>query len=114
MTPSFDPPPIPVFNRRVNNFTSDIKDSEAYLHLLNQIADREAGVTMEGLHVSASSGRVSVAARGLRNSREGSLGAGIGEGAFGNGVSECWNAPAVWRTRWEVVGATYKGADSAR
>jgi len=37
-------------NKRVNNFTSDIKDSEAYLHLLNQIADRDAGVTMEGLH----------------------------------------------------------------
>ena len=45
-------PLLLVYNRRVNNFTTDIKDSEAYLHLLNQIADREAGVTMEGLHVS--------------------------------------------------------------
>lgn len=31
--------------RRVNNFTSDITDSIAYIHLLHQISPKEAGVT---------------------------------------------------------------------
>ena len=37
-------------NRRCNNFTSDIKDSEIYSHLLKQIAPNDAGVTTEALH----------------------------------------------------------------
>ena len=35
--------------RRVNNFTSDISDSEAYTHLLYQIAPLELGVSKEAL-----------------------------------------------------------------
>jgi len=33
-------------SRRVNNFTGDIKDSEAYTVLLNQIAPEDSGVDM--------------------------------------------------------------------
>ncbi|XP_022240806.1 plastin-2-like isoform X2 [Limulus polyphemus] len=36
-------------NRRLTNFTSDVKDSEIYTHLLYQISPYEAGVTMEAL-----------------------------------------------------------------
>lgn len=36
-------------NRRITNFTSDIKDSEIYTHLLKQIAPIGAGVTCEAL-----------------------------------------------------------------
>lgn len=35
--------------RRINNFTGDISDSEAYTHLLYQIAPLELGVTKEAL-----------------------------------------------------------------
>ena len=35
--------------RRIANFTTDIKDSEAYTHLLYQIAPLELGVSKEGL-----------------------------------------------------------------
>ena len=41
-------------NRRCNNFTSDIKDSEIYSYLLKQIAPNDAGVTMEALSVRSS------------------------------------------------------------
>jgi len=34
---------------RINNFTSDIKDSEAYTHLLNQIAAPDTGVNKQAL-----------------------------------------------------------------
>ncbi|XP_014666358.1 PREDICTED: plastin-1-like [Priapulus caudatus] len=37
-------------SKRVSNFTSDIMDSEAYIHLLNQIAPKEAGVTTTAIH----------------------------------------------------------------
>lgn len=36
--------------RRCNNFTSDISDSEIYSYLLKQIAPAEAGVSMEAIH----------------------------------------------------------------
>lgn len=36
-------------HRRVNNFQSDIIDSEVYTHLLKQIAPQEADVTTEAL-----------------------------------------------------------------
>ncbi|KAG5673574.1 hypothetical protein PVAND_003611 [Polypedilum vanderplanki] len=36
--------------RRCNNFTTDISDSEIYSYLLKQIAPAEAGVTMEAIH----------------------------------------------------------------
>ncbi|XP_054708354.1 plastin-1-like [Uloborus diversus] len=36
-------------NRRISNFTNDIKDSEIYTHLLKQIAPLDAGVTLEAL-----------------------------------------------------------------
>ncbi|GFY61016.1 plastin-1 [Trichonephila inaurata madagascariensis] len=36
-------------NRRISNFTSDIKDSEIYTYLLKQIAPLDAGVTLEAL-----------------------------------------------------------------
>jgi plastin-3 len=42
---------------RINNFTSDIKDSEAYTHLLHQIAGPDAGVTKEPLGASDLLGR---------------------------------------------------------
>lgn len=35
--------------KRVNNFTTDIKDSEAYTHLMKQIAPFGTGVTTEAL-----------------------------------------------------------------
>uniref|UniRef100_A0A7E4VXM6 Plastin-3 n=1 Tax=Panagrellus redivivus TaxID=6233 RepID=A0A7E4VXM6_PANRE len=37
-------------NRRMANFTSDIVDSEIYTYLLNEIAPREAGLSMAPLH----------------------------------------------------------------
>lgn len=37
-------------NRRINNFTSDIKDSVAYTHLMKQIAPATSGVSTEALH----------------------------------------------------------------
>ena len=37
-------------DRRVTNFTSDIKDSIVYSHLLKQIAPSDAGVTTSALH----------------------------------------------------------------
>lgn len=39
-------------NRKINNFTGDIKDSEIYTHLLNQIAPREANVSKEALRLN--------------------------------------------------------------
>lgn len=39
-------------SRRCTNFQSDIVDSEVYSHLLKQIAQNEAGVTLEALRVS--------------------------------------------------------------
>jgi plastin-3 len=39
--------------RVVTNFSSDIKDSIAYIHLLNQIAPPEAGVTTAAQTVSS-------------------------------------------------------------
>ena len=38
--------------RRIANFTTDIKDSIAYVHLLHQIAPSEFGVTTMPQHVS--------------------------------------------------------------
>lgn len=38
--------------RRCTNFQSDISDSEVYSYLLNQIASKDAGVTLEALRVS--------------------------------------------------------------
>ncbi|CAG0883064.1 unnamed protein product [Darwinula stevensoni] len=38
-------------DRRLHNFTSDVKDSEIYSHLLKQIAPNDAGVTLEALRV---------------------------------------------------------------
>ena len=38
-------------NRRCNNFTSDITDSEVYTYLLKQIAPNDAGVTLEAMRV---------------------------------------------------------------
>jgi len=37
--------------RQISNFTSDIKDSFAYVHLLHQIAPSDAGVTTAPLNV---------------------------------------------------------------
>eukprot|EP00096_Caligus_rogercresseyi_P001931 TRINITY_DN1343_c0_g1_i1.p1 TRINITY_DN1343_c0_g1~~TRINITY_DN1343_c0_g1_i1.p1 ORF type:complete len:625 (+),score=143.30 TRINITY_DN1343_c0_g1_i1:96-1970(+) len=39
-------------DRRVNNFSKDIRDSEAYSHLLSQIAPREAGVNTSALQIN--------------------------------------------------------------
>lgn len=39
-------------NRRITNFTSDIKDSEVYTHLLHQIAPKERNVTKEALRIN--------------------------------------------------------------
>lgn len=39
-------------NKRIHNFQSDISDSEAYTHLLKQIAPNETGVNTEALYVS--------------------------------------------------------------
>lgn len=36
-------------SRRIENFTGDIKDSEAYLYLLKQIAPHEVNISLEGL-----------------------------------------------------------------
>lgn len=36
-------------NRRISNFTNDIKDSEVYTHLLHQIAPKDKNVTLEAL-----------------------------------------------------------------
>ncbi len=38
--------------RQISNFSGDIKDSVAYIHLLHQIAPRDAGVTTHAEHVS--------------------------------------------------------------
>ena len=46
--------------RRIANFTSDIKDSEAYTHLLYQIAPLELGVTKEALMESDMSSRAEI------------------------------------------------------
>ncbi|KAK6191582.1 hypothetical protein SNE40_003233 [Patella caerulea] len=40
-------------NRNIKNFSEDIKDSEAYSHLLNQIAPRDANVTLAPLNTPA-------------------------------------------------------------
>jgi len=40
-------------DRRITNFTTDIKDSIAYVHLLHQIAPADAGVTTMPQHVSS-------------------------------------------------------------
>jgi len=37
--------------RQVSNFTSDIKDSVVYIHLLNQIAPKDAGLTTHAENV---------------------------------------------------------------
>ncbi|XP_069133619.1 plastin-1-like [Argopecten irradians] len=39
-------------DKRISNFTEDIKDSEAYIHLLHQIAPKDAGVTTEAKFIS--------------------------------------------------------------
>ena len=39
-------------SREVNNFSGDIKDSECYTILLNQIAPEDAGVDMSPMQVS--------------------------------------------------------------
>ena len=39
--------------RQISNFTSDIKDSFAYVHLLNQIAPSDAGISTAPLNVLA-------------------------------------------------------------
>jgi len=39
--------------RRIANFTTDIKDSVAYIHLLHQIAPPDVGVTTLAEHVSS-------------------------------------------------------------
>jgi len=41
--------------RRISNFTTDIKDSVAYIHLLHQISPPDAGVTTLPEHVSKNS-----------------------------------------------------------
>ena len=38
-------------DRRINNFVGDIKDSEAYTHLIHQIAPKEAGINKDALYV---------------------------------------------------------------
>lgn len=38
--------------RQISNFTGDIKDSVAYIHLLHQISPRDAGVATHAEHVS--------------------------------------------------------------
>ena len=38
-------------SRRVNNFSGDIKDSECYTILLNQIAPEDSGVDMSPMQV---------------------------------------------------------------
>lgn len=38
-------------DRRINNFQSDISDSEVYTHLLKQIAPQDTGVNTEALYV---------------------------------------------------------------
>lgn len=38
--------------RQISNFTSDIKDSVSYIHLLHQISPKEAGVTTQAENVS--------------------------------------------------------------
>jgi len=38
--------------RQIANFTTDIKDSVAYIHLLHQIAPPDAGITTMPEHVS--------------------------------------------------------------
>lgn len=38
-------------NRRLGNFTGDIRDSEIYTHLLHQIAPKEKGVSKDALYV---------------------------------------------------------------
>ena len=47
-------------NRRCNNFTSDINDSEVYSYLLNQIAPADAGVTLEALRENNTLARAEV------------------------------------------------------
>lgn len=37
--------------RQVSNFTTDIKDSVVYIHLLNQIAPKDAGVSTDAENV---------------------------------------------------------------
>ena len=39
-------------DRQIENFSGDIKDSIVYIHLLNQIAPKEAGVTTLAEHVN--------------------------------------------------------------
>ena len=46
--------------RRINNFTNDISDSEAYTHLLYQIAPLELGVTKEALMESDPQSRAEI------------------------------------------------------
>lgn len=41
-------------NRRLNNFTTDVTDSEIYTYLLKQIGPAERGVTLEPLSISVS------------------------------------------------------------
>jgi len=40
--------------RQVSNFTTDIKDSVVYIHLLNQIAPKDAGVSTQAESVRCS------------------------------------------------------------
>ena len=39
-------------SRRMSNFNNDVKDSEIYTYLLNQIAPADAGVNLTPLNVS--------------------------------------------------------------
>ena len=43
--------------RQISNFTGDIKDSVAYIHLLHQIAPRDAGIGTMAENVSLSTCR---------------------------------------------------------
>ena len=39
-------------DRRVSNFSEDIKDSVVYIHLIHQIAPGDAGVNKDALQIS--------------------------------------------------------------
>jgi plastin-3 len=47
-------------DRRCNNFHSDITDSEIYMHLIHQIAPKNAGVTLEALMESNNMNRAEI------------------------------------------------------
>lgn len=39
-------------SRRIKNFTDDIKDSEVYIELINQIAPKDSGVNKSGIRIN--------------------------------------------------------------